>query len=103
MDPFEAKPHHSRWDLSLKEPVWDCGSEKNPGPDGLNFKFIKKFWQIIKPDILRFLDEFYINRRFPRGCNASFIALIPKVADPKFLNEQAASQKIEEGDDTHYR
>jgi len=74
-------------EVEVKESVWDCGSEKNPGPDGLNFKFIKKFWQIIKPDILRFLDEFYINRRFPRGCNASFIALIPKVADPQVLND----------------
>ena len=67
--------------------VWDCGSDKSPGPDGLNFKFIKKFWQLIKPNILRFLDEFHVNSVFPRGCNASFLALIPKVADPQYLND----------------
>ena len=27
----------------IKSAVWDCGSEKSPGPDGLNFKFIKHF------------------------------------------------------------
>jgi len=53
----------------------------------MNFKFIKQFWQLIKPDVLRFLDEFHANGVFPRGCNASFIALIPKVADPQFLND----------------
>ena len=27
----------------IRRGVWDCGSEKSPGPDGLNFKFIKHF------------------------------------------------------------
>ena len=71
----------------IKQAIWDCGSEKIPGLDGLNFKFIKKFWQVIKPDVLRFLDEFYVKGIFPKGCNASFIALIPKVADPQLLND----------------
>ena len=60
-------------------------NEKSLGPDGLNFKFIKKFWEIMKPDILRFLDEFYVNGIFPKGSNAYFIALIPKVDDPQGL------------------
>ena len=24
-----------------------------------DFKFIKEFWDVIKPDVLHFLDEFY--------------------------------------------
>ena len=71
----------------VKTAVWECGSDKCPGPDGLNFKFIKQFWQLMKPEILRFLDEFYVNGVIPKGCNASFITLIPKVADPQFLND----------------
>ena len=67
--------------------VCDCRSEKSPRPDGLNFKFIKFFWELLKPDITRFLDEFHVNGIFPKGCNASFIALIPKVKDPQSLNE----------------
>ena len=35
-----------------KRAVWDCGSEKSLGPDGLNFKFIKEFWQLLKPDVI---------------------------------------------------
>ena len=71
----------------VKEAIWECGSEKSPGPVGFNFKFIKKFWQTLKPDILHFLDEFYVNGIFLKGCNASFIALIPKVSDPQGLSD----------------
>ena len=71
----------------VRQAIWDCGSEKSPGPNGLNFKIIKKFWQLIKLDVLHFLDEFHANGVFPRGCNASFLALIPKVADPHLLND----------------
>jgi len=27
----------------IREAVWGCGGEKSPGPDGINFKFIKAF------------------------------------------------------------
>ena len=71
----------------IKDAVWGCGSEKSPDPDGINFKFIKRFWHIVKPDVLQFLDEFYVNGIFPRGCNASFIVLIPKVPNLQTLDE----------------
>ncbi|KHN31828.1 hypothetical protein glysoja_044309, partial [Glycine soja] len=28
--------------------VWNCGSDKSPGSDGFNFKFIKHFWKELK-------------------------------------------------------
>jgi len=71
----------------VKRAVWNCGSDKSPGLDGLNFKFIKQFKHVIKPDFFRFLDEFYANGIFPKGSNASFIALIPKLVDPQVLND----------------
>ena len=90
---FQTIGHHQNDMLSrrfqeeeIKDAVWGCGNEKSPGPDGINFKFIKSFWHIIKPDVLRFLDEFYVNGTFPRGCNASFIVLIPKVMNPQVLD-----------------
>ena len=53
----------------------------------MNFKFIKHFWERLKPDIIRFLNEFHANGIFPKGGNASFIALIPKVKHPQALND----------------
>ena len=74
-------------EVEIKSAVWDCGGDKSPGPDGLNFNFIKLFWETLKPDFIRFMDEFYINGSFPKGSNASFIALIPKIKDPQSLND----------------
>jgi len=41
----------------------------------------------MKIDVLRFSDEFHANGHFPKGSNASFLALIPRVHDPQNLNE----------------
>jgi len=57
--------------------VWECASDKTPRLDGIN-----EFWEVIKADVLRFMDEFFANRVFLKGNNASFLALIHKVHDP---------------------
>ncbi|CAJ2674496.1 unnamed protein product [Trifolium pratense] len=71
----------------IKEAVWDCDSYKSPGPDGINFGFVKDFWADIKGDIVRFCSEFHRNGRLTKGLNATFIALIPKVDSPQRLND----------------
>ena len=67
--------------------VWACGSDKSPGPHGLNFSFIKHFWRELKPEFLRFFSEFHVNVVFPKGLNPSFIALIPKIKDPQLISD----------------
>ena len=67
--------------------VWACGSDKSPGPDGLNFCFIKHFWKVLKPEFLRFFSEFHVNAVIPKGLNSSFIALIPKIKDPQLITD----------------
>jgi hypothetical protein len=49
-----TKPFSSE---EVKQAVWDCDSYKSPGPDGVNFGFIKEFWDILKDDFLRFMVE----------------------------------------------
>nr|GFA54750.1 RNA-directed DNA polymerase, eukaryota [Tanacetum cinerariifolium] len=44
----------------IRVAVWNCGENKSPGPDGGSF---------------------------PKGSNSSFIALIPKVTDAKFVTD----------------
>lgn len=70
----------------VKVAVWDCDSDKSPGPDGVNLGFIKKNWQILKDDIMRFISEFHHNGKLSKGINYTFIALIPKVDSPQKLN-----------------
>ena len=69
----------------VRAAIWDCGNAKSLGLDGLNFNFIKQFWDLLKPYVLRFLNEFHANGVFPKGSNASFLVLIPKVNDPQGL------------------
>lgn len=73
----------SRFSISeIKEAVWACGSDRAPGPDGFSFNFIKRYWELIKGDVHSFVDKFYDNGEIPKGCNSSFITLIPKIDNP---------------------
>jgi hypothetical protein len=71
----------------VKQAIWDCDSYKSPGPDGVSFGFLKQFWSVVKDDFMRFVMEFHRNGRLPKGINATFIALIPKVDSPQRLHD----------------
>ncbi|GAU35673.1 hypothetical protein TSUD_162450 [Trifolium subterraneum] len=71
----------------VKAVVWDCDSNKSPGPDGINLGFFKDFWAELQGDVMRFFFEFHRNGRLTKGLNSTFIALIPKVDNPQRLNE----------------
>ncbi|CAJ2670936.1 unnamed protein product [Trifolium pratense] len=71
----------------IRAAVWDYDSYKSPGPDGINFGFVKDFWAEIQGDVMRFCSEFHRNGRLAKGLNATFIALIPKVDSPQRLND----------------
>nr|GFB59475.1 RNA-directed DNA polymerase, eukaryota, reverse transcriptase zinc-binding domain protein [Tanacetum cinerariifolium] len=69
----------------VKRAVWDCGTNKSPGPDGFSFEFCRKYWTTIDDDVFQAVKYSFVNGQFPRGCNSSFIALIPKIQDAKFV------------------
>ncbi|GAU40818.1 hypothetical protein TSUD_398020 [Trifolium subterraneum] len=62
-------------------------SYKSPGPDGINFGFIKDFWAVLRGDIMRFISEFHRNGKLTKCINSTFIALIPKIDNPQRLND----------------
>ncbi|KAF5807675.1 putative RNA-directed DNA polymerase [Helianthus annuus] len=70
----------------IKEALKECGDEKAPGPDGLNMKFIKKFWHLFEKDFKEVMDYFFVDGALNVGCGSSFITLIPKLKDPVGLN-----------------
>nr|GEW24487.1 RNA-directed DNA polymerase, eukaryota, reverse transcriptase zinc-binding domain protein [Tanacetum cinerariifolium] len=67
--------------------ICDCGSEKLPGPDGFTFAFYKKFWDLVKSDVIAFVQDFLNTSTMPKGCNSSFIALIPKISNPMVVSD----------------
>ena len=70
----------------VKNVVWDCDIFNGTGPYGINFGFIKDFWNELQVDFMPFLTEFHLNGKLSKGINATFIALIPKVDSPQHLN-----------------
>nr|GEW12741.1 hypothetical protein [Tanacetum cinerariifolium] len=67
--------------------VWDCGTNKSPGPNSFSFEFYRKYWTLIDQDVFLAVNDFFVNGYFPRGCNSSFIAIIPKIQDVKIVND----------------
>jgi len=71
----------------IRDAVWQCEGSKSPEPDGFNFNFIKKSWEFLKDDIMAALTLFHETGSISKGCNASFIALVPIVRDPSKLEQ----------------
>jgi len=71
----------------VKQAVWDYGSFKSPGPDGIHFGFLKEFWELLKDDFMKFIVDFHRNGKLTKGVNSTFIALIPKLSSPQQLND----------------
>jgi hypothetical protein len=71
----------------VRSAVWECESTKRPGPDGVNFGFIKEFWEDIKDDFILVMTEFHTNDRIVKGVNCTFIVLIPKKKNPVNLSD----------------
>jgi len=69
----------------VKADVWDCDNYKSPGPDGVNFGFLKECWEVVKRNVMRFITDFHKNGKLTRGIKTTFIALIPKVDSPQCL------------------
>ncbi|GJR63467.1 RNA-directed DNA polymerase, eukaryota [Tanacetum coccineum] len=71
----------------IKRAVWDCGSDKSPGPDGFTFGFYRRYWDTIKNDMVDAISYFCNVGMFPKSGNASFIALIPKMQDARVVKD----------------
>nr|GEV03112.1 RNA-directed DNA polymerase, eukaryota [Tanacetum cinerariifolium] len=62
-----------------------------------NFQFLKKLLQYqaddlerrecIGPDFCELVEYFFVGGSFSKGCNSSFVTLIPKVIDAKVVND----------------
>lgn len=70
----------------VKRAISDYDIYKSLDLDGINFDFIKEFWEGIKTDIMWFIFYFNYNSRLVKGSNYTFIALIPQVSYPHKLS-----------------
>nr|GFA69949.1 RNA-directed DNA polymerase, eukaryota [Tanacetum cinerariifolium] len=71
----------------IRTAVWGCGVDKSHGSDGFTFEFFRKYWAVVGPDFSTAVKWFFEHGDFAIGCNSSFVALIPKVLDPKVVSD----------------
>ncbi|MCI28890.1 cysteine-rich receptor-like protein kinase, partial [Trifolium medium] len=62
--------------------VAPSNGNKSPGPDGFNFSFFKRLWDLIKGEVGVMFDQFFSSANLPRSFSSYFITLIPKVDSP---------------------
>nr|GEX42492.1 RNA-directed DNA polymerase, eukaryota [Tanacetum cinerariifolium] len=77
----------SKLDRFLVSKVWNCGENKSLGPDGYTFEFFRRYWRFISSDFCSAVECFFESGSFPKGSSSSFIDLIPKVIDAKFVTD----------------
>ncbi|KAJ0702066.1 putative RNA-directed DNA polymerase [Helianthus annuus] len=71
----------------IKAAVFECGDDRAPGPDGFNFRFFKRFWNLFEGDFVALMSAFFESGVIGPGCGSSFITLVPKRKDPEGLSD----------------
>ncbi|VFQ99349.1 unnamed protein product, partial [Cuscuta campestris] len=66
----------------VKQAVWSLNENAAPGPDGFNGFFFRACWDIIKIDLLKACQEFFLGVKVPVAFASTIITLIPKVNSP---------------------
>ena len=68
----------------IEDTVFQLGSHKAPGPDGLPAFSFQEYWNIVKWDVINTVQAFFHSRSLFKPLNHTFITHIPKVP---FLDE----------------
>ena len=66
--------------------IFQLGSFKSPGPDGILAFFYQEYWDLVKNDIFNYVQAFFHTCSLLKTLNQTFITLIPKNSCPKNVN-----------------
>ncbi|KAM6556810.1 hypothetical protein CsatB_003829 [Cannabis sativa] len=80
---LEVIPSHEE----IRQTLFSMGSLKAPGPDGMSVLFFKHYWNTVGQDVCDAVVDFFQSGNMHRGFNATNIALIPKVPNPKKVSQ----------------
>ena len=70
-------------DKEIEDIVFQLGSHKAPGPNGIPAFFFQHFWDIVKPDVISTIQVFFHSGSLGRSLNHTLITLVPKIGFPQ--------------------
>lgn len=62
--------------------IMEMDGEKAFGLDGFTIAFFKNSWEVVKLDLMKVFDEFFVRGTINKSMNYTFITLIPKKDGP---------------------
>lgn len=74
-------------DMEIHCAVKELGGAKSPGPDGLTASSYQKFWPTVSKSVCSMVKSFFHSGYLLKQLNHTFIALIPKTANPASVSQ----------------
>uniref|UniRef100_A0A803NLH2 Reverse transcriptase n=1 Tax=Cannabis sativa TaxID=3483 RepID=A0A803NLH2_CANSA len=71
----------------VKSALFQMHPDKSPGPDGLTLGFFQKCWNVVKNDIVRLVQDFFLTGSLPTSLNHTNIILIHKKKQPTAMGD----------------
>ncbi|XP_035544681.1 uncharacterized protein LOC118348042 [Juglans regia] len=71
----------------VKRVIRNMNKDKAPGPDGFTMAFFQVCWEVVREDVMLVFQEFFSHGRFEKSLNATFIALVPKKAGAREVQD----------------
>ncbi|RYR31530.1 hypothetical protein Ahy_B01g056334 [Arachis hypogaea] len=62
----------------IRSAVWGCVPSRAVGPDGFNFKFIRRLWEVIGDDFCSLVRKSFVDRSLPKEANLTWVTLAHK-------------------------
>ena len=77
-----TRPVHEE---EIRSAIFSMNPDKAPGVDGMTPLFFQKFWTVIKKDVVKAVQDFFLSGCMLKSINHTIISLIPKILNPTSL------------------
>src|SRR4051812_21950787 len=71
----------------VKDSIWSCDGNKSLRPDGFSMEFFRRFWFLLKDDLMKLCNDLYSKGLLVKAITSFFLALIPKTKNLQDLFE----------------
>nr|XP_025665300.1 uncharacterized protein LOC112763991 [Arachis hypogaea] len=73
----------------IKSAVWHCPPSRAAEPDGFNFKFIRRLWEVIGDEFCSSVRKFFVDCSLPKEANLTWVTLAHKEGGTNELKDSA--------------